>query len=255
MKRFSHSTPRVLAACFFSIDALCFSTRIALATPRGYPVLARHKNIAPPDAKTLALPPGNVAVAKNAPRELNLDLDGDGKIETVKIDPRRDPIIAVYRGKKLIARGAPRSWHAWKMTTGDVDGDGFREIVLGVNKVTNSLPFLHNCPFVLGFDASRIYRKWLGSSLANPFDDFLLADVDGDDRDELIALETLPNAHRSVAVYSWDSFGFAFDFRRGDWKNARLIRVGRGRVLARAEGKEISIFVPHHNMLQHKKKR
>ena len=242
MKRFSNGTLRVLAACFFSIFA-CLATRVATATPRDYPVLARHKNIAPPDAKTLALPPGNVAVTKSATRELRLDLDGDGKTETVKIDARRDPTIAIYRGEKLVARGAPRSWHTWKMTTGDVDGDGFREIILGVNKATNSLPFTHNCPFVLGFDGKQIYRKWLGSSLANPFDDFLMADVDGDNRDELIALETLSDAYRSIAVYSWDGFGFAFDFRRGDWKSARLLRAGRGRVLADVEGKEISIFV------------
>jgi hypothetical protein len=242
------STTRGFASCFFaSIATVIVAVRCGAtvaASTRSFPIIARRENIAPPDAKTLALPAGNLAVARNARRELRLDLDGDGRTERLAIDARRDPTIAIWRGKRLIARGARRSWGAWKLTTGDVDGDGLREILLGVNKTTRSLPFKHNALFVMGFDGHKIYRKWLGSSLAKPFDDFLVADIDGDKRDELISLETLPNSRRCIAVYSWSGFGFSMDFQRGNWKTARLLSATRARVLAHAEGRRIEVKMP-----------
>ena len=48
---------------------------------------------------------------------------------------------------------------------------------------------------------------WLGSRLSRRFDDFALADVDGDGCAELFALEIMPRGSHRVSEYRWRSFG------------------------------------------------
>ena len=113
--------------------------------------------------------------AQSYTKTLKIDLDRDGKIETLVLDAKRDPSLTIYHGKTKTWSGIPRRWKAWKMTTGDVDGDGKLDIILGVHKSTRFMPFEHNCLFVWGFDGKAATKKWLGSSLSKPFSDFLIS--------------------------------------------------------------------------------
>ena len=193
---------------------------------------------------TWALPsrsvPATVRPATAIVATVATDLDSDGKIERVVLDARLDPVLAVWRGKKRLWRGVPQRWKPWKLTTADVDGDGKREIVLGVFKPTRFFPRPHNCLFVYGWDGKRAFPKWLGSSLSRPFTDFLLADLDGDREDELIALETTRAGKHCVVVYSWVGFGFGFDWQSVAWQSARLIGVREGKIIVKVQGKRIS---------------
>ena len=177
-------------------------------------------------------------------RRITIDLDRNGKNETLILDAKRDPSLSIYQGKRKTWSGIPRRWKPWKMMTGDVDGDGKHDIILGVHKKTRFMPFEHNCLFVWGFDGKGATKKWLGSSLSKPFSDFLIANVDDDKEDELIALETRRDGRKCLVVYSWIGFGFGADWQSGAWQKACLLRVANKRVVVKADGKNLSIGKP-----------
>jgi len=158
-----------------------------------------------------------VAGARPAPPvRMAADLDGDGAVERVEFRRGASQAVSVWRGARRLWRGVPARWTAWKVVVGDVDGDGRAEIVIGVHKATRYVPKPHNGLFVFGWDGRRAFPRWLGSSLARPFCDFEVRDVDGDGAAEVLAAEAGPDGGPSMAVYSWRGFGFAVDEARGD---------------------------------------
>jgi hypothetical protein len=172
---------------------------------------------------------------------LTRDLDGDGKIERVVLDGKREPALRVFHGRKLMWQGIPRGWKPWKLDSADMDGDGKREIVLGVHKATRFFPRPHNCLFIYGWDGKIATKKWLGSSLSKPFSDFAFGQLDKDAEDELVALETLRDGRLCVVVYSWNGFGFDSDWQNGSWPKARLIAIERGKVIVEVAGRRVAI--------------
>lgn len=56
--------------------------------------------------------------------------------------------LTVYKNKKRVWVDIPGRWHPWKLATADVDGDGKKEIIVGVYKSTRFYPFPHPCLFV-----------------------------------------------------------------------------------------------------------
>jgi hypothetical protein len=176
------------------------------------------------------------------PRDiLNVDLEGDGPREKIVLDARRDPALEVWRGGKRLDGNVPRRWKPWKLLTADVDGDGRRDIIVGVYKATRFFKQPHNCVFVYNWDGRRITPKWLGSSLSKRFSDFTFANMDGDRADELIALETRRDGKKCVVVYSWAGFGFAPDWQRGAWTNAKIVSAVENQVLVEADGKRFNV--------------
>lgn len=182
--------------------------------------------------------------AQSYSKTLHVDLDRDGKTETLVLDAKREQTLSIYRGKRKLWSGIPHRWKPWKMTTGDVDGDGKDDIILGVHKKTRFLPFEHNCLFVWGFDGTAATKKWLGSSLSKPFSDFVVANVDSDKASELIALETKINGQKCVVVYSWIGFGFGVDWQSGNWKTAKLLRADKKGIVVEADGKTQFVVQP-----------
>ena len=172
---------------------------------------------------------------------LKVDLNRDGVIETLVLDSKRENTLAIYHGKTQIWSGVPRALKPWKMITGDVDGDGKLDIILGVHKSTRFMPFEHNCLFIWSFDGKEANKKWLGSSLSKPFSDFVAFDIDGDKADELIALEQKASDKKCVVVYSWAGFGFASDWQSGDWKKAKLLRAETNKIIVQADGKTVVV--------------
>lgn len=169
------------------------------------------------------------------------DLDRDGTAECITLNPRRDPTVSVTRNGKQLWQDVRRDLKPWKLVVADVDGDGKREIILGVYKSTRFFPTPHNCLFVYGWDGRRTYPKWLGSSLSKPFTDFTFADVDADRADELISVERLRDGRYCVVTYSWNGFGFTGDSQQGRWKHARLHKNARDKVSVQADGKIIPL--------------
>jgi len=96
----------------------------------------------------------------------------------------------------------------WKIQTCDVDGDGRKEIALGVYKKANFHPVMAKRPFLYHWDKGDIVPFWRGSRLSRPFSDYCFYDLDRDSRDELLAIEELPDGRKLINAYSWKGFGF-----------------------------------------------
>lgn len=166
------------------------------------------------------------------------DLDSDGKIERIVIDPGKKMALRVFRGEDLLWETVPASWKPWKLTIADVDGDGRREIIVGVFKATKFFPKPHNCLFIYGWSGDKGFPKWLGSSLARPFTDFAFAKLDHYPGDELVAIENTLNGKRSVAVYHWNSFGFTRYRQFGPWETADIVALDEGNLRLAADGEK-----------------
>ena len=181
----------------------------------------------------------STAYSKGFAAKIETDLDSDGKIERIDLNSERQPALRIFHGKKIMWQGVSAHWNAWKIQITDVDGDGIREIAIGVNKATKFFPKPHNCLFIYGFRDRKGFPKWLGSSLSKPFDDFRFADLDGRIGEELIALETNLDATKSVGLYRWNSFGFTLESEQGQWKSAKNLMFENGKISIEADDKRI----------------
>lgn len=96
----------------------------------------------------------------------------------------------------------------WKVQTCDVDGDGQKEISLGVYKEAQLHPVMAKRPFIYEWQKGMLVPKWRGSRLSRPFSDYIFLDLDGSGSDELIAIESLENGEKVLHAYKWKGFGF-----------------------------------------------
>lgn len=175
------------------------------------------------------------------------DLDGDGRPEIVAITargragdgrPEGGDILIVRPGASgLDVVHRHRRLNPWKLELGDVDGDGGRDIVVGVYKKSRYDPVMAKRPFVYAWDGKHLVPKWLGSRLSRRFDDLAVGEMDGRRGDELVALERDGAGNRRVAVYRWYSFGFDWVGATG-WMNdlAAVESDGAGSMEVRHKG-------------------
>ena len=187
----------------------------------------------------LALPLADAPRGPARTTQILADLDADGVVERVVLDPLADPTVTVLRGDHVLWRGIPKELRPWKLAVADMEGDGRPEIVLGLRKGTPYRPFLHNCLFVYGWDREGMFPKWLGSALSHPFTDFAFADLDGEPGDELVAVETDLDGSQCVVIYSWTGFGFAGDPIPGRWRTVRLVSADAQAVRLEADGRPL----------------
>jgi hypothetical protein len=181
-----------------------------------------------------------LARARTGGITLETDLDGDGTSESIILDKKGDPALSIRHGKRLLWSGVPARWKPWKLSVADVDGDGRREIVVGVFKSTRFFPKAHNCLFIYAWDGREARPKWLGSSLSKPFLDFAFLEAGIRRPQELVAIEIKRDGRRCLTLYSWNGFGFTLNGQRGDWREARLIEATRGHVRLEADGARLT---------------
>lgn len=91
------------------------------------------------------------------------------------------------------------------METGDVDGNGTIEALVGVIKTTRFYPEKGRRLFIFKNYQGLVRPMWLGSKLGGILQDFHY-------RDGLVrSLETNTKGQYTVAEYRWDDFGMAFE--------------------------------------------
>ncbi|HEY8500416.1 MAG TPA: hypothetical protein VIL89_07340, partial [Clostridia bacterium] len=144
------------------------------------------------------------------------DLDGDSKKEFVMIlkQPgekygKRLVIMSLQkdRGNRIQVYDM-KNLNPWRIHVADVDGDGTKDLSVGVYKEARFDPVMANRPFIYNWNGKTIYPKWLGSRLSRPFDDYIFCDLNDDSVDELISIELADNKSKLINVYGWKGFGF-----------------------------------------------
>ena len=108
----------------------------------------------------------------------------------------------------------------YRMETGDVDGNGTIEALVGVIKATRFYPEKGMRLFIFKNYEGLVRPMWLGSKLGGILQDFHF-------RDGMVrSLETNVKGQFTVAEYRWDDFGMAFErylIRDADEAEARRI--------------------------------
>ena len=99
----------------------------------------------------------------------------------------------------------------YQFQTGDIDGDGQEDAMVGVIKPTRFYPEQGRRLFIFkqvkptSNERKKVRPLWLGSKLGGILEDFRF--VDG----KIRALETTTDSLYVVADYRWAGFGMAFD--------------------------------------------
>jgi hypothetical protein len=108
----------------------------------------------------------------------------------------------------------------YQFQTGDVDGDGSEDAMVGVVKATRYWP-LGRRLFIFkqidgtgraGKPVKKVRPLWLGSKLGGTLEDFrYVAPAEGDSMGRIRALESTADSLYAVSDYKWGGFGMKFD--------------------------------------------
>lgn len=163
------------------------------------------------------------------------DIDGNGEEELIVVTKsnlsKYGKEVVIYSSEDVeIYRKDFADLKPWKLVIGDIDGDGVDEVSIGVYKETIFHPVMDNRPFIYSYKQGRLYPKWRGSRLSRPFTDYLFYDIDGDDIDEIIAIEILENEEKLINTYKWRGFGFEAFLESESFKDIDDLRLYNGSV-------------------------
>ena len=126
---------------------------------------------------------------------------------------KKAPIIAEADGFTLRRAHDSLYWlNDWRLPypvyqfqTGDVDGDGSTDAMVGVVKATRFYPEKGRRLFIFKQVNKKARPLWMGSKLGGILEDFRY--IDG----KIRALESTTDSLYVVSDYTWDSFGMKFD--------------------------------------------
>lgn len=125
----------------------------------------------------------------------------------------------------------------WKITTGDIDGDGKCEVSIGVYKKTPFHQVMAKRPFIYSFENNKLVPKWRGSRLSKPFTDYDFCDIDGDGIDEIVSIEILEDNKKVINTYKWEGFGFEGFLQSKSFEDVKKLTVKRGIIYVEVKDK------------------
>ena len=148
---------------------------------------------------------------------------------------------------------SPAGWQVREAFFSDLNLDGVEELALLVWRPFQPWPVdrfmphggrnasFHDadgmsCQLILiGLVEGEFRELWAGSALADPLHSLHAADLDGDDLQELAALEYVYDGDpekASLTVWSWNGFGFSLSARQaGDYSSLLVLPTDSGIVL------------------------
>ena len=93
----------------------------------------------------------------------------------------------------------------YQFQTGDIDGDGHDDAMVGVIKSTRFFPEKEKRLFIFKLVNGKARPMWMGSKLGGKLEDFKY--IEG----RIRALESTTDSLYVVSDYRWSGFGMAFD--------------------------------------------
>ena len=179
------------------------------------------------------------------------DFNGDGTLENLSVTDSR----AIINSGGEVVWQSPETWQAVQAEITDLNHDGAPEVTLLVWRpfrpwpVDQWLPHggriadFHDtegnsCHIILiGWRDGQYRELWAGSALAEPVRSFAVADLNGDDAQELVTLEgTYADSRsapaRALKVWEWNEFGFTVvSTIEGAFDKMALVQANAGRIL------------------------
>lgn len=104
------------------------------------------------------------------------------------------------------SEGFPLPFPVYRFDTGDVDGNGVVDAIVGVEKSTRYDPVVRRRLFIFKNHHGHVRPLWLGSRLGQPIIDFRFVPESANIR----VIETEASGLFLVAEYRWKSFGMDF---------------------------------------------
>ena len=114
-----------------------------------------------------------------------------------------------------------KKMNPWKLCIVDIDGDGSKEILVGVYKKSLHDPVMAKRLFIYKWNGKRLLPFWLSSRLTRRFTDFTAADIDKDGKAEVFALEVGSNNTHRISMYKIAPFGMEWAAATEEIRNAK----------------------------------
>ncbi len=157
--------------------------------------------------------PGELSTTGQKPfREGQADLTGDGAPEIITL---AEGLIVVRQEGAEIWRSEP-DWQVVDLALGDPNNDGRTDIIAALWKEDED-GNLQSHPYIFAHRGGRVKLTWGGSAVGFPIYELILADIDGDNLQELVVLESAEASNDSTAALRtlsvWDWRGWHYSLR------------------------------------------
>jgi poly-gamma-glutamate synthesis protein (capsule biosynthesis protein) len=180
--------------------------------------------------------PENAAIAS---KKEWADLDSNSIQEIYSLENGR---LTITENANIIWR-SPADWWIDNYILADSNNDGVLDVNLSVWKAGNfgaSKPFwikendmsVKNHFFVFGFVNGEMRPIWQSSNLEAPNCEFIFADINGDEENELVVVEgdysEKPKCDGNyVAVWKWNDWGFSNEWRseKGNFSDLEIEKI------------------------------
>ena len=167
-----------------------------------------------------------VEAPKDAPQSRffagQIDLTGDGKLETVRKAGER---ITIYEAGTAVWH-SPEAWRVVDVALGDPNDDGRFEIMLAIRQVEEA-GYERSQPYLVGYRGGRFDLLWGGRPVADPIRELEVGDVDGDGIDELVVIEeTADGSAQAVSIWRWAGWTFSKVWRSPLGAYSELALIG-----------------------------
>ncbi len=201
----------------------------------------------PNGLRPASMPIGN----KIVPAIQEADLDGNGIQETLALT---HGLLTINSGGKTVWQ-SQSDWQIYQAAITDLNHDRHPEVALLVWRPFRAWPVDQwlphggriadfqnaegqSCQIILiGWKINGYRELWAGSAMAEPIKFFAAADLDGDNNQELVALEGRYSDPRSapartLKVWEWNGFGFTVvSTLDGEFNTITLVRANNKRIL------------------------